>query len=146
MDVKAHDLPGPNAYARIEPDGSVTHSKRYTVTVLDPTLEYRLKSRGFVNGFKINIGSCEYFTLIRKWIQNLEEHLTGGWKKEDLTYVWRDTDPIQVNPIIVSPLALNPHGKRFIGDGTNDGAPAVSTAVNNINRLQNKQQHLDCDY
>ena len=125
VDVKTHDLPSPNAYARIEPDGSVTLSKRYTVTVLDPTLEYRLKSRGFVNGFKINLSSCEYFTLICKSIQNLEERLTGSWKKKDLTYVWRESHPIQVNPIIVSPLALNPHGKRFVGDGTNDGAPAV---------------------
>ena len=28
VDVKAHNVPSPNAYARVEPDGSVTHSNR----------------------------------------------------------------------------------------------------------------------
>ena len=28
VDVKVHDLPSPNAYARVEPDGSVTLSRR----------------------------------------------------------------------------------------------------------------------
>ena len=66
MDVKAHDLPSPNAYARIEPNGSVTLSRRYTVTTTDPTLEYKLKNQGYIGGFKINIASCEYFTHICK--------------------------------------------------------------------------------
>ena len=28
VDVKAHNLPSPNAYARVEPDGKVTLSNR----------------------------------------------------------------------------------------------------------------------
>ena len=77
VDVKAHDLPTPNAYARVEPDGSVTLSNRlskvdnmvdfgfemshfrFTVTAMDPSMEFSLKNKGYVE-FKFDIASCEY--------------------------------------------------------------------------------------
>ena len=34
VDVKAHDLPSPNAYARVEPDGTVTLSNRLWYEVI----------------------------------------------------------------------------------------------------------------
>ena len=33
--------------------------------------------------------------------------MADGWRKEDLTYEWRDDTPIQINSKIVGPLAMN---------------------------------------
>jgi len=89
VDVKAHDLPTPNAYARVEPDGSVTLSNRFTVTALDPSMEFSLKNKGYVE-FKIDIASY-------------------GWRQDDLTYEWKETNPFQITKTgLAAPLSLMP--------------------------------------
>jgi len=68
----------PNMYARIYPDGKIQMSQRVTMQLSCPKLKYQLEAS---NEAQCSMDLASY-----------------GFKENEMAYLWKDDQPIQVNP------------------------------------------------